>query len=207
MFEIAALEEKFGYPLIVRTTFNNLGVGMVQVRNRAELSEELKARSGQQIYVHEFIDNRTGEGYFRKFRASFIGETIIPTRVDYSIDWKVRGRRIPERQLFYRQRRHLLEEEKKILRVPSEVLSREIMNTPARHARQDSFGHIRYGFRHSAEWQNPVFEANASMNLLGLPILDEEDIRNPAGPENLLKETLAGYLRQRIAEGKTATIH
>jgi len=207
LFQVTSLEKRFRYPIIIRTTFNNLGVGMAQVRDRAELTKELQARSGQQIYVHEFIDNRTEEGYFRKIRASFVGETIIPSRVDYSKEWKVRGRRIPERQLFYRQRPHLIEEERKILQIPSFLLTTEVLKT-LRDMRNkiplDIFG---MDFDVLPNGKILFFEANASMNLLGLPTPDEADIRNPEGQEEFLKQTIIEYLGKRIAEGKSARLN
>ena len=92
---------------------------MVQIVDRADLLREFQTRDGEEIYANEFVENRAADGLFRKFRATYIGDTIIPTRVDFSEKWMVHGRRTPERKLFYRQRPDLLELERKILN-PSE---------------------------------------------------------------------------------------
>ena len=48
------------------------------------------------------------------------------------------------------------------------------------------------------------FEANASMNLFGLPSPDEQDIQYPVHAENLMYEKMVEYVWQRMSEENRA---
>jgi glutathione synthase/RimK-type ligase-like ATP-grasp enzyme/tetratricopeptide (TPR) repeat protein len=207
MIQIASLEEKLRYPLIVRSPFFHRGAGMVRIGNRAELARELEARNKQQIYVQEFTENRAEDGLYRKIRATFIGDVVIPTRVDFSADWNVRGRRVPERKSFYRQRPHLIAAEKRILDAPSDVLTKEVMDTLREIRRKIPLDIFGIDFEVLPDGKILFFEANASMNLLSLPSPEDEDIRHPANAENLMKRTMAEYIMRRIAAGSADRLH
>ena len=198
-FQISALEEKLRYPLIVRSPFFHRGAGMVRINGRSELTSELQANHRRQFYVQEFRENRTDGGLFRKIRATFIDDAVIPTRVDFSDHWNVRGRRVPERKLFYRQRPHLIEAERRILDVPSDVLTKEVMQTLADIRNKIPLDIFGIDFDVLPDGKILFFEANASMNLLSLPSPEDEDIRHPAVSEHLMKQKMADYFMQRIA--------
>ena len=206
-FQTAALEKKLRYPLIVRSPFFHRGAGMVRINDRAELTRELQDRHRQQIYVQEFTENRAEDGLFRKLRASFIGDVIIPSRVDFSADWNVRGRRVPERKLFYRQRPHLIAAEKRILDAPSDVLTKDVLQTLASIRNKIPLDIFGIDFDVLPDGKILFFEANASMNLLSLPLPEDEDIRHPANAENLMKEKMVEYIMQRIAAGNIQPLH
>ena len=197
--QVVSLEHAFNYPIIIRTTRNNVGVGMERVDDRDELIRELTARTGRQIYAHEYIENRSEEGYFRKFRAVFVGDKIIPIRLDYHEEWKVTGRGRPARQLFYRQRRHLLEFEKKIIEnIPNEVLTHDVMSALADIRAKIPLDVFGIDFDVLPNGKILFFEANASMNFFSQRYLEEQDLRHPASAEVLVVKELVQYIMRRI---------
>jgi RimK-like ATP-grasp domain len=123
------VETKMGYPLIIRPVFTHFGVGMARIENGDELGREIRDRTDQRAYVHEFIENRTTDRLFRKIRVAVVGDEIMPILVEFDEDWNVHGRTTPERKLFYRQRRHLLDFETGIFRQPNQILSTKVMQT------------------------------------------------------------------------------
>jgi tetratricopeptide (TPR) repeat protein len=202
-FQVASLEQKLNYPLIIRTTTKNRGAGMVLIADRAGLEREFQARNGEEVYANEFIENRAANGLYRKFRATYVGDDIIPTRVDFSEKWMVHGRRTPDRKLFYRQRPDLLELEKEILKPPSHILNDAILKTLSEIRKRIPLDIFGIDFDILPDGRVLFFEANASMNLFGLPSPDEQDIQYPIHAENLMHEKVADYINQRILEGKS----
>jgi hypothetical protein len=78
------------YPLILRTDHLHRGLNMFLVND----SEE--ARQVSQLEINppldlalEFVDTRSSDGYFRKWRSHVIGNKVIPRQVQLSKSWKV----------------------------------------------------------------------------------------------------------------------
>jgi hypothetical protein len=194
-----ALEVELGYPLIIRTIFNQRGVGMEKVDDRRGLTRELAARIGDQIYAHAFVDSRAGEPYYRKFRVAVVGDQIVPVRLDFGDSWKVHGRIKPERKLFYRQRRHLLDVEKRILAPPNDILTEGAMQA-LRDLRKkiplDIFG---VDFDVAPDGRILFFEANASMYLLEYLGPDDADLFRPAAATARATAAIKAYLERKCA--------
>ena len=197
--QVDVLEAELGYPLIIRTIFNQFGVGMEKIDDRRALARELAARTGDQIYAHAFIDNRGDGALYRKFRAALVGDEIIPIRLDFSETWKVHGRLRPERRQFYRQRRHLLDREKQLLAAPNAVLTDGVIRT-LRAIRQriplDIFG---IDFDVAPDGRIIFFEANASMFLLELLDPEHADLFHSAAATARATAAIKEYLARKIA--------
>jgi hypothetical protein len=197
--QVALLESELGYPLIIRTTSNQRGIGMEKIDDRQALRQEVFSRTGQQLYAHPFVDSRAGAEFFRKFRAAVVGDEIIPVRLDFSDSWKVSGRILPDRKKFYRQRPQLLDEEKRLLAAPNDVLTDGVMRA-LRDIRSkiplDIFG---IDFDVSRDGRIVFYEANASMYLLQYSAPDDADLFHPVDVDARLRMAIKAHLQRRIA--------
>ena len=194
-----ALELEIGYPLIIRTTVNQRGVGMEKIDDRQALTQELTARIGEQIYAHTFVDNRGGDEFFRKFRVVFVGDEIIPIRVDFRDTWKVTGRVMPDRRRFYRQRPHLLEEERRLLAAPNDVLTEGAIQTLHNIRGKIPLDIFGVDFDVARDGRIVFFEANASMYLLEYLGPDNADLYHPVDLNARAVAAFRTYLKRRIA--------
>jgi hypothetical protein len=197
--QVSLLEAELGYPLIIRTTSNQRGIGMEKIDDRRALRQELLSRIGQQLYAHPFIDSRAGAEFFRKFRAAVVGDEIIPVRLDFSDSWKVSGRILPDRKKFYRQRPQLLDEEKRLLAAPNDVVTDGVM-----HALRDIRAKIPldiFGidFDVSRDGRIVFYEANASMYLLQYLAPDDADLFHPVDVDAHLRTAIKAHLQRRMA--------
>jgi len=197
---VALFEAELGYPLIIRTTSNQRGIGMEKIDDRPALRQELSSRIGQQLYAHPFVDSRAGAEFFRKFRVAVVGDEIIPVRLDFSDSWKVSGRIVPDRKKFYRQRPQLLDEEKRLLATPNDVLTDRVIQA-LRDIRKkiplDIFG---IDFDVAQDGRIVFFEANASMYLLQYLAPDDADLFHPVDADARLRMAIKAHLQRRIAD-------
>lgn len=180
-------------PLILRTTYAQRGFGMKRCDARDELEAVLHGLDGEELYAHDFIENRTRDGLYRKIRCAVVGDAFVPVRVDFAPHWMVHGRIPPERQAFYRDNPRLLAEERRILLEPNEVLSPGVMERLAdirRHLTLDVFG---IDFDVMQDGRVLFFEANANMLLLAYPC--EPDVRHPVEADDRLLAAMRRRLR------------
>jgi glutathione synthase/RimK-type ligase-like ATP-grasp enzyme/Tfp pilus assembly protein PilF len=191
--QIRFVEEKIGYPHIIRPTFTHSGVDMTLIETRDGLIRELQIRGGQQIYVHEFIENRTIDGLFRKIRVAVIGDEIVPVMTDFDEYWNVHGRTKPHRKEFYRRRRHLLELDRQILREPNEVLTTGVMETLREIRKKIPLDIFGIDFDVMSDGTVLFFEANAAMNFFGLFGPENADIERPEDAFCRANEAIARY--------------
>ncbi|NNM92655.1 MAG: tetratricopeptide repeat protein [Candidatus Eremiobacteraeota bacterium] len=77
------------YPFLVRAPGFHNGRYFRYVTDATELKAVLADLPGDELYVMEFIDTRDARGYYLKYRALFIGESILPVHAALSTAWKV----------------------------------------------------------------------------------------------------------------------
>ena len=196
---IRLVEDKIGYPSIIRHTFTHVGFEMARVENRDELKREIQSRLGQQVYAHEFIENRSTDQLFRKIRVAVIGDEIVPIMTDYDEYWNVHGRTSPERHAFYRQRRYLLDLDRHILREPNDVLTPEVMGTLHEVRKKIPLDIFGIDFDVMPDGKVLFFEANANMSFFGLLGPENEDIERPEEAFHRANESIARYFLQMSA--------
>jgi len=198
-FQSRRLAEKLDYPLIIRTTTFQSGIGMVKIDNPDQLREELSIRNRQEIYAHDFIENRTEDGFYRKFRAGVVGDKVIPHWVDFSDNWNVHGRVLPERKAFYRDRRYLRDVEKELMTVPNDTLSVNVLRTLENIRKKVPLDIFGIDFDVMADGRVLFFEANASMLLFDTLGPEYVDIHRYAEPSRRLQAEIAEFLQRKIS--------
>ena len=154
------------YPLIVRQTGTHTGRIVGLVDGEAALLAAI-AGSGE-YFATEFVDFRSPDGLFRKYRAFFIGDRTVFRHMIVFDKWNVHGgSRVP----FMVERPELIAEEQDLFAQAGGPFPPEFQPVFAEIRSRvplDFFG-FDFGVQHSGE---PVlFEANATMNFFP-PVTD-----------------------------------
>jgi tetratricopeptide (TPR) repeat protein len=77
------------FPLIARIAGTHGGDDMERIDGLAELEAFVRSHEATDYYLSEFIDYRSADGYFRKYRFIFVGEKILPYHLAIHDQWKV----------------------------------------------------------------------------------------------------------------------
>jgi tetratricopeptide (TPR) repeat protein len=87
----AALEAllPFSLPVLARPVGTHGGDDFEKIEDRAALATFLSQRRDHDHYLIEYIDYRSGDGYFRKYRFIFVGGEILPYHLCIGSDWKL----------------------------------------------------------------------------------------------------------------------
>jgi tetratricopeptide (TPR) repeat protein len=106
-------------PVVVRPVDTHRGDWQERVANAAELRDYLTRAPGAHFNVTPFVDYRSADGYYRKYRVIVVGGTPFPCHLAISDAWKVHYHSsLMERHAWMR------EEEERFLRDPRAVFAR-----------------------------------------------------------------------------------
>ena len=88
---VAALQGAlpFPFPVLARPVGTHGGDDFEKVEDAAELSTFLSQHPEIDHYLIEYIDYRSADGFFRKYRFIFVDDQILPYHLAISNDWKV----------------------------------------------------------------------------------------------------------------------
>jgi tetratricopeptide (TPR) repeat protein len=79
----------FSFPVLARPVGTHGGDDFEKVETPAELSAFLSQHPEIDHYLIEYIDYRSTDGFFRKYRFIFVDDQILPYHLAISNDWKV----------------------------------------------------------------------------------------------------------------------
>lgn len=153
------------FPLILREAGAHTGQIVGLVADSDELRRNLQGR--RTYYATEFVDFRSEDGRYRKYRFFFIGDAIIFRHMVVSDRWNVHGR---DRERFMAGAADLIAEEKRLFELGLDGFGPSVAPMLAEvRARMglDFFGLDCAIGGHGAI----LFEANATMNFL--PFVDD----------------------------------
>lgn len=190
---IEDIENRCGYPVIIRTVFQQMGAGTWRIDDRQALHEALEKLDGLQFYAITYAQTRHADGRFRALRAAFVNKSPLVVRADYSDHWNVRARRTPGQQAFYRENPRLLEIANRIVLDPERELGRNIydkLRTIADSMPLEIFG---MDFDLTEDGNLLIFEINATMNLLST---SPTGLEYPPGSEKKLLHYMAEFFLQ-----------
>jgi hypothetical protein len=69
---LSDLARELAFPLIVRPRGSHAGVGLAKVDDGAALKHYLDSRAEQVFFISRFVDYRSEDGQFRKYRVAFV---------------------------------------------------------------------------------------------------------------------------------------
>jgi tetratricopeptide (TPR) repeat protein len=146
------------FPLLARRAGMHGGDAFEKLDDAAALTAFLAAHADHDRYVIDYIDYRSADGFFRKYRFLFIGEEILPYHLAIGDDWKLhRDATEMARHAWMR------DEEERFLRAPEQVFG--AAHDQALRAIRDRIGLDYFGIDCGLDRDGHlvVFEVNASM--------------------------------------------
>jgi hypothetical protein len=77
------------FPILIRPVDSHAGQGLQQLSSHDEMAEYLKAQNAEQFYVSPFVDYRSSDGQFRKYRIAFIAGKPFVCHMAISDHWMI----------------------------------------------------------------------------------------------------------------------
>ncbi|MFY7959261.1 MAG: tetratricopeptide repeat protein [Elsteraceae bacterium] len=77
------------YPLLVRPVGSHGGENLSKVEDHAALQAYLAELPDVEVYLTPFVDYRSADGYFRKYRILFVDRKVFPLHLCIDGKWKV----------------------------------------------------------------------------------------------------------------------
>lgn len=150
------------FPLLVRVAGMHGGDLFERVDDIAALASFLGRHASSDCYLIDYVDYRSEDDRFRKYRFIFVGDEVLPYHLAIGDDWKLhRDATMMDAHLWMRQ------EEADFLRAPAAVFGRERMH--ALQAIRGRIGLDYFGIDCALvpDGRVLVFEVNASMLVHG----------------------------------------
>jgi hypothetical protein len=79
----------FTWPLLVRSPGFHMGQHFVKLDRPEDLSSAVAVLPGERLFVIQFLDARSADGKFRKYRAMIVDGCLYPLHLAVSANWKV----------------------------------------------------------------------------------------------------------------------
>ena len=163
--------EKAGltYPVILREAGTHTGriVGCFDTADDLMVGLE---GDGDRIAT-EFVDFKSSDGIYRKYRAFFIGRRIILRHMLASDHWNVHAK---DRRRFMLAKRELIDEERQLFADPENAFPREISNVLQEVRKRIALDFFGMDFGIGPDGRVILFEANATMNFF--PFLQDPEL-------------------------------
>lgn len=156
------------FPIIVRRAGTHGGqtIGLFNTMN--DLKRAVPA--DVDLFATEFVDYRSADGWYRKFRVCFLGQSIILRHMIVSEGWNVHGR---DRRRLMLQRPDLRDEERSLLEKPRHAFPQSVIDTLRAVRARIPLDYFGMDFGIDADGEVVLFEANATMDFIS-PITDPE---------------------------------
>jgi tetratricopeptide (TPR) repeat protein len=87
--DLAKRDPALDFPCIVRPVGSHAGHGLSRIAGRDELDAYLVATRGNAFFVSPFVDYKSGDGYFRKYRFVYVDGEAFPVHEAISPDWMI----------------------------------------------------------------------------------------------------------------------
>lgn len=79
----------FDFPIIVRPVGSHAGHGLEKIDKVSDLSSYVHRVSAERYFVSPFIDYRSADGFFRKYRIVFVDGMPYPVHLAISPNWMI----------------------------------------------------------------------------------------------------------------------
>ncbi|MFL9873301.1 tetratricopeptide repeat protein [Paraburkholderia megapolitana] len=150
------------FPLLVRRAGTHGGEDFEKVGDSNQLNEFVSRIGESDYYITPFVDYRSDDGYFRKYRFIFVGDEILPYHLAIDDKWKIHHvtTSMADIQWMQDEERAFLDDPWRVFAAPQQAALRAIRNTIG----LDYFG-IDCALTPAGEVV--VFEVNATMLVHG----------------------------------------
>ena len=148
----------FALPLLVRIAGNHGGDDFEKLEDLPAIVRFVSKRPEANYYLSEFVDYRSQDGYFRKYRLIGIAGELLPYHLAIHDDWKVHHFRTDmANQLWMRQ------EEEQFLQNPQLVFGEDRLRALRAVAAATGLDYCGIDCALDRDGRVVVFETNASM--------------------------------------------
>jgi tetratricopeptide (TPR) repeat protein len=79
----------FARPLLVRPAGSHGGEGLARIDRPADLAAYLRVLPGASFFLTDYVEFRSPDGYFRKYRLIFVDRRVYPYHLAIGRDWKL----------------------------------------------------------------------------------------------------------------------
>lgn len=157
-----------GFPLILREPGTHLGTTQARCDNQEQLDSAIS--EGREYFATEFVDYRSADGLYRKYRVWFIGSHTIFRHQFFSDHWNVHNK---DGIRFMADRPDLRAEEKAKFAKPDGSFPAEIKQVLAAVRERVDLDYFGIDFGIMPDGRVILFEANATMNFYSTLPSDE----------------------------------
>lgn len=168
--------EQMGTPSLIRPVASHAGIDLARLDDaQAALDSYLACVNAETFYLSPFVDYRSADGYFRKYRIIIVDGEPLPFHMAISKHWMIHYYNAP-----MRENRWMREEEERFLTHFQEVIGETAMLALRELARRVELEYVGVDCGVLADGRLVVFEADPAMIVHRL---DPEDIfayRKPA---------------------------
>ena len=151
------------FPIIVRRVGTHTG----RIVGRFDDMDALRAaaiEAGEHVAT-EFVDFRSADGLYRKYRVFFLGERRVFRHMLVSEDWNVHA---SDRQRVMAERPELIAEEERMFAAPEGAFTGDIQRVLSAVRQRVPLDFFGMDFGIAPDGQAVLFEANATMNFFPL---------------------------------------
>lgn len=174
-------------PLLIRPIYSHGGVGLTLVHTAAELALSRAQQAGP-VYVSRYVDYRSADGWFRKYRMIFIDRQPYPYHLAISPNWMVHYYNAGMESQLWK-----LEEEKRFLADPAQVLGAAGMAAIAAIGARMDLDYAGIDFTLLSDGRILVFEANPTM------LAHPEDPSGPVAHKNVTTQRIFDAFEDLLA--------
>jgi glutathione synthase/RimK-type ligase-like ATP-grasp enzyme len=82
-------------PWLIRPVGDHGGARLERITTPHEIADFVGATAGDAFYLTRFVDYRSADGHYRKYRLIFLGDAILPYHLAIGDHWKVHYFRTP----------------------------------------------------------------------------------------------------------------
>lgn len=147
------------FPIILRQTGTHTGDIVGRFDGPDGIQEGLA--QGSEFIATEFVDFRSADGFYRKYRVFFIGQQIIFRHMLASDQWNVHAK---DRRGFMAGRPELLEEEERLFARTEGAFPPAVLQTLEAVRERMGLDYFGMDFGIGPDGRVVLFEANATMN-------------------------------------------
>jgi tetratricopeptide (TPR) repeat protein/glutathione synthase/RimK-type ligase-like ATP-grasp enzyme len=193
--DVRAQSLGISFPLIVRVAGTHGGDAMELTNDLQELQSFVSSHEAPEYYLSEFIDYRSEDGFFRKYRFIFVGDEILPYHLAIDDTWKVHHASTDMGAHPWMQ-----EEERDFLERPETVVSSTAWKALRAIRAKLSLDYFGIDCALDKNGKVVVFEVNASM----LVHLRNDRFPYKNAPVRRIKAAFASMLREK-ASGRSVS--
>lgn len=117
---VAQAKIELDFPILIRPVDTHRGDGLERVTSPGEVEDYLGRHPAAHFNATPFVDYRSADGYFRKYRISVVAGKPYPYHLAISEDWLVHYWRVSD---LMREHEWMRAEEERFLRDPSSVFA------------------------------------------------------------------------------------